>query len=195
MSAAPRALNIFGAQGTGKGTQSKLLERHFGARHIGIGDILRKIAKRDTPEGRQVKQTIEAGKLVPNELATGIIREELAKLPADQTFVMEGYPRTIVQADDLQRLLEQQGRLDSRPAFIHLTVPEAELWKRLKKRQELEGRIDDTEASIQRRWREYEARTEPILDHVRSWADILEINGDQSVDQVTRDILQGLEHG
>ncbi|MSU76295.1 nucleoside monophosphate kinase [Patescibacteria group bacterium] len=189
-----QALVIFGGQGSGKGTQSTLLGEKLKAVHIGMGDVLRKLATENTDSGWQIKKTIEAGNLIPDEQATQIIRGQLEKIPKDQGFVIEGYPRTIQQSKDYQAMLEAFGRMKPKPTFVHLTVPEDELRSRLEKRQELENRNDDIEHLIERRMQIYQQQTKPVLDAVGDWADVIEVNGNQPIPDVTNQILERLDH-
>lgn len=196
MSRAPRALNIFGAQGSGKGTQAKALERHFGYVHIGLGDILRKVAKENTPLGKEVNEIINIrGELVPDEMSSEIATKEIQAVPQDRGFVMEGFPRTIVQADNYRNALASTNRLTPPPAFIYLKVPIAVVKERIEKRGATEKRPDDTEKVIEHRLAVFEERTKPVLDHVTGWADVIEVNGDQPIGQVTEDILTRLTDG
>lgn len=195
MTSAPRALNIFGAQGSGKGTQAKALEKQFQAVHIGMGDTLRQMATEDTPEGREAKERTSAGQLISDDLANRIIDRTVRQLPSEQTFVIEGYPRTIVQADYYRALLEDLGRLTPKPAFIYLQAPEEELLKRLRKRRAVEERNDDSDELIRRRLALFDERTKPVIDHVADWADVIEIDGNQPIETVTSNIRDRLAHG
>lgn len=186
-------LVIFGAQGSGKGTQAKRLVERLGVIYIGLGDILREISQEKSPFGSRVFETVKAGQLVPNELVDQLVSQKVGDLPPSVGFILDGYPRNQAQADALRHTLTGLSRLNPPPVFINLEVPEPELLARLAKRRETEGRHDDTEETIAERLDIYERETKPALDSIAQWATLLHINGNQPVDTVTEEIISKLD--
>ncbi len=188
MSAAPRQLVVFGGQGSGKGTQAVRLAEAFDLQHIGAGDILRKIAGEETPLGRKVADILGAGQFVPDDMILEIVTLQLKSLPADKGFVLEGYPRSVVQAGEFREALDALGRPAERTLFIYLDVPRDVLVKRMQERQ----RHDDTAELIAERLRLYDERTAPVLEAVESWAQVVHVNGNQPIETVTDEIVNRL---
>lgn len=186
-------LVIFGGQGSGKGTQAKILTEKFGLIYLGVGELLREMAETDNPMGRRVKKIVESGKLVPDELATQIVDLKLGQIPPSVGFILDGYPRNLAQARELKRALSGLERLVPKPVFLNLRVPREELLTRLRKRRYIEGRYDDTEEGISQRLKIYDEHTKPVLDAVKSWAEVINIDGDQSIEAVTKEITEKLE--
>lgn len=188
MSNAPQQLVVFGGQGSGKGTQATRLAERLDVQHIGAGDILRKIAKEGTPLGHKVADILGAGQFVPDDMILEIVTLQLKSLPADRGFVLEGYPRNVVQSEELRTTLDTLGRSADRTVFVYLDVPRDVLVKRLQERQ----RHDDTAELITERLRLYDERTAPVLKAVESWARVLHVNGDQPIETVTDEIVNRL---
>lgn len=190
MSQIPRQLVIFGGQGSGKGTQAARLAEQFGLESIGTGDILRRMASEGTPAGDKIAKIIGAGQLVPDDMIAEIVSLQLESLPADRGFVLEGYPRTVRQADLLREVLDRLGRSPASVVFITLDVPRDVVVKRLLER----GRHDDTQELIEERLRLYEEQTTPVLKAVEQWATVVHINGNQPVETVTEEISNQLNN-
>lgn len=186
-------LVIFGGQGSGKGTQARILEKKLGVVYIGLGDLLRELADENHPTAKKVRQTLAVGDLMPDEFMNQMVALKLGNIPPNVGFILDGYPRTIAQAGGLHQTLAGLTRLIPQPVFINLEVPKSELLKRLHKRRHLEQREDETDAAIARRLSIYEERTKPVLDSVGAWAKILHINGHQPISKVTEEILEKLE--
>jgi adenylate kinase len=186
----PVQLVVFGGQGSGKGTQAAALAARLDLELIGTGDILRKMATEQTPIGRKVNEIISAGQLVPDDMISEIITLQLKSLPGERGFVLEGYPRTIRQAEELEAASEASGRSPEAMTFVYLDVPREELIKRLLAR----GRHDDTEELIDERLRLYDEKTAPVLKAVEAWANVIHVDGDQPVEAVTESIIKELEH-
>ena len=179
-----------GAPGAGKGTQAARLAERLGAAHLEAGALLREIAAQDSRLGAQVREPIAEGRLVPDELTDQVVGERLRTLPADEGFVLDGYPRNVRQARALRRLLGELGGLEQRPVFLYLDVPRDVLVERLRRR----GRTDDTDDVIARRLEVYDAETAPVRDAVSDWADVVAINGDQPPDAIAEEIVGVLCH-
>ncbi len=153
---------LMGPPGAGKGTQGEILAQEWQVPRLAPGDIFRAEIKNNTPLGQKVKSYSDAGLLVPDEVVIGVMRDRLSQADARRGWVLDGFPRTVPQAEALNVLLaELQQPLD---CVIHLTVPEAVLLARLKQRAVELGRADDTEEVIQARLTEYHQKTRPLLE-------------------------------
>ena len=183
------AVIFLGPPGAGKGTQAKRLADELGFRQLSTGDILRSHVARGTELGRQAKPLMEAGKLVPDEVILGLIAEELAQMP-DPKVIFDGFPRTLAQAEALDRLLiERKIRL---LGVLLVSVPEEELVRRLLGRALEEGRPDDNENTIRARMVEYYQKTQPLMDYYKKTGRLKEINGLGKVDEVYQAIQKAL---
>jgi len=154
--------------GGGKGTQGKRLALELGVRHISSGDVLRQEVADDTELGREVKTHMAAGRLAPDELVTRAVRPVIEKLDG---YILDGYPRTLAQADGVQF-----------DAVVYLRVPADEVITRLLAR----GREDDKAEVIRERLREYEDDTEPLIDHYR--AVLVEVDGNRAADEIAAEL-------
>lgn len=182
-------LIIFGPHGAGKGTQAKLISERYGVQRISTGDIFREHMKINTNLGKKVKQYMDGNVYVPDKLTNVVLGIKL-RHHKSQGFILDGYPRTLDQAEFLDRLLAE---LKIKIAtVINLRVNKEELVKRLIKRGKEEGRADDTEEGIRSRMREYETKAEPVIDYYRKKGKIVDINGDQAIEKVFKDIRQAL---
>jgi adenylate kinase len=192
MERAPQLI-VLGPPGAGKGTQAARLAERFGLARIGPGEILRQKAQADSPSGERIRAIMAAGELAPDELIDELVRERLEALSPGQGFVLDGYPRTAAQAETLHRTLAQLGRLDRRPLVVWLDVTCEELLRRLRRRRQVEGRVDDTEEAAARRMATHQARAGDIRKALESWADVIAIDGGQEPDEVTRRLVQIVE--
>jgi adenylate kinase len=182
---------ILGPQGAGKGTQAKRIAEEYGIPHIATGDILRAAMAAQTPLGRLVQPIYDAGQLVPDDLMVELIRERLAEPDTAAGFVLDGFPRTMAQAEALDAMLREIDRdLD---VVFELQVPERVAVDRLLKRAQLEGRTDDTPESITTRLALYHTETAPLVDHYRARRNLVGIHGDRPVDAVFSEIQDALE--
>ena len=154
---------IFGAPGSGKGTQSDLLIEKYGLGHISTGDVLRNEIKNGTELGKTAQSYIEKGALIPDELMISILANVYDSFGKDHAGVIfDGFPRTIPQAEALKKMLDERGHKVA--AMIELDVPEEELMTRLIKRGKESGRADDNEETIKKRFAVYHAQTEPLAE-------------------------------
>jgi adenylate kinase len=183
---------VTGAPGAGKGTQAARLAARLGAAHLETGAVLRQMASESSPLAARIRDLVDHGSLVPDDLTDEVVGQRLVALPTDQGFVLDGYPRNPRQARALHRLLGELGRLDPRPVFVHLDVPRDVLISRLRRRRDLEHRSDDTDDVIARRLEVYEAETAPVRDAVTDWADIVTIDGDQPPEDLAEEIVGAL---
>jgi adenylate kinase len=187
---------IFGPPGSGKGTQASRLEKEFDMAHLSTGEILRSEAAHGSPVGKEAARIMAAGDLVPDDLIDRIVESRLRRTAPGTSVLLDGFPRTIKQAQALDRILAKLGR--NVDFVVALDVPEPLLVDRLLHRAAVEGRADDTRAAIMERMHEYRARTAPVLDHYRqSGVPVAEVDGVGEVDEVfdrVRAALRGALH-
>jgi len=175
---------IFGAPGSGKGTQSDNLIKHYGLFHISTGDVLRDHIGRGTELGKTAKGYIDQGQLIPDDLMIDILAQVLDdnKDAAQQGVIFDGFPRTIAQAEALEKLLAERGTgID---AVVGLEVPEDELIKRILLRGKMSGRADDNEETARKRLEVYHTQTAPLKDYYEKQGKYRAINGLGSIDDI-----------
>jgi adenylate kinase len=182
---------LLGPQGSGKGTQAKRIEAEYGIPHIATGDMLRRAMEAGTPLGRRVKPIYDAGELVPDDVMIELIRERLNDPDAAGGFVLDGFPRTSVQADALDSMLREIGRDLS--IVFELQVPDEISVERLLRRAREEGRTDDTSEAIRKRLDLYHRETEPLVEHYRARGNLVGIHGEGTPNEVFSEIQQALE--
>ena len=154
---------IFGAPGSGKGTQSDLLIQHYGLGHISTGDVLREEIKKGSELGKTAQGFIDNGQLIPDELMVSILAKVYDSFGrGHKGVIFDGFPRTIPQAEALKEMLNERG--DKVAAMIELDVPEDELMKRLILRGQQSGRADDNEETIKKRLVVYHSQTQPLIE-------------------------------
>ena len=179
---------ILGPQGSGKGTQAKRIADAYDAPHVATGDILRAAVADGSELGAQVRPILERGDLVPDDLMVGLIRERLAD---EDAFVLDGFPRTVAQAEALDAMLEEIGKpLD---AVILLAVTDEVATERLQARAAAEGRADDSPEAIRNRLRLYHELTELVVDRYQVAGIELIVDGEQTMDAVFAAIQDALE--
>jgi len=183
---------VLGPQGSGKGTQAKKISRTYGIPHIATGDMLREMRELPTPLGRELKDVLDAGELVKDELMIELIRDRLSRGDTIPGFILDGFPRTMAQAEALDDLMRELDR--SLDIVFEFQVPEREqLVERLLKRAELESRADDTLDAIARRLELYERETAPLVEYYRSTrGNVVGIHADRTVDEVFHEIQDSL---
>lgn len=183
---------VLGPQGSGKGTQAKRIKATYGIPHIATGDMLREMRELDTPLGHELKAVLDSGELVNNELMVALIRDRLSRGDTLGGFVLDGFPRTMAQAEALDALLHELGR-DLDVVFEFQVPDREELLARMLKRAEEEGRADDTPETIQRRLELYDRETAPLVEYYRSTrGNVVGIHADRTVDEVFRELEQAL---
>ena len=220
LQALKRAVIFLGPPGAGKGTQAKRLAQRYGVPHLSTGDMFREHVSRGTDLGRLAKPIMERGELVSDEIVLGMVEERIARPDCANGFVFDGFPRTLAQAEKLDRILE---RLHfGRPLVIHFVVDQQALLRRLTGRRtcrvggeiyniydhppkvdgrcdhdggELVQRPDDRPEVIQERLAAYERQTRPLVDYYRQRGTLLEVNGGADIETVTRSVLRMLEAG
>jgi adenylate kinase len=179
---------ILGPQGSGKGTQAKRIAEVYGVPHVATGDMFRAAVAEGSALGRQVAPILEEGHLVPDELTIELIRERLADVDG---FVLDGFPRTMAQAEALDSMLDDIGKpLD---AVILLQVSDEVATERLANRAVLEGRADDSPEAIRNRLRDYHELTELVVDRYGQAGIEFAVDGEQPVDEVFGAIQDALE--
>lgn len=184
---------IFGAPGSGKGTQSDLLIKKYGFGHISTGDVLRNEIKNGTELGKTAKGYIDNGQLIPDELMVSILASVYDGFGADHAGVIfDGFPRTIAQAEALKAMLAERGHAVA--AMIELDVPEAELMKRLIKRGQESGRSDDNEETIKKRLDVYHDQTSPLIDWYEKEGIHNHIDGLGELDRIFKDICEVVDN-
>ncbi len=182
---------MMGPPGAGKGTQATFVAEHFGIPAISTGDIFRANVAEGTPLGVEAKRYMDAGEYVPDEITNKMVRNRIDEPDADPGFLLDGYPRTLAQVEELDGMVEFTGhRLD---AAVVLTVDAEEIVQRLLQRAEVEGRADDTEEVIRRRQEVYREQTEPLIEVYRDRGILVEVDGMGEVDQVTKRIFEALD--
>ena len=184
-------LIIMGPPGAGKGTQAKYIAEHFGIPAISTGDIFRANVSAGTPLGVEAKRYMDAGEYVPDEITNAMVRARIAEDDARGGFLLDGYPRTVAQVEELDAMVAELGtRID---AVVCLTVDEDEIVQRLLKRAELEGRADDTEEVIRRRQEVYREQTAPLIEVYAEHGILTEVDGMGAVEDVTARVFDALE--
>ena len=211
-------LILLGPPGAGKGTQAKMLTEKFSIPQISTGDILRAAVKAGTPMGRKAKEFMDAGGLVPDEVVVGIVRDRLQEADCGNGFILDGFPRTVAQADALQTSLEEMGKGLDR--VISLAVDAEALVERLTGRRtcrqcgrgyhvtfdpprqagvcdacggDLFQRDDDREETIRKRLQVYEDQTAPLISYYRQAGVLMELDGMQPIPQVQEQMLSLLQ--
>lgn len=182
---------IFGAPGSGKGTQSELIISKYELFHISTGDILRREIKNQTELGTIAEEYIKTGQLVPDELIIKMLAEVIDTHPEAKGYIFDGFPRTIAQGEALDQLLREKNT--SIVAVLNLIVEEKELLNRLIKRGEESGRTDDNPAVIQNRLEVYRNQTEPLKEYYKKKGKLFNIKGNNSIEDVFEKIADVLD--
>jgi adenylate kinase len=182
---------LIGPPGAGKGTQAALLAKHFGIPAISTGDIFRENVRNETPLGLEAKAFMDRGEYVPDSLTNALVRDRLNQEDAAAGFLLDGYPRTIDQVEELDDILQEtEKKLD---VVVQLTADSEELLRRLSGRAEEQGRSDDTPDVIKRRLDVYEEQTAPLIDIYASRSLVAKVNGLGEIGDVTKRIIEVLD--
>ncbi len=202
---------LIGAPGAGKGTQARLLEERRGIPQISTGDMFREMKKSDTPLAREVQAIMAEGKLISDELTYQIVQDRTSR--ENGAYILDGYPRTAVQAEQLEELAKEQGK---EIQAIEVDVPKEELMKRLTGRRscpvcgeiyniyskppksdnvcdfhpdtELNHRADDNEESVSTRLATYEEKTKPLIDYYNDSGRLKKVNGEGSLEEIYKQV-------
>lgn len=181
---------LLGPPGAGKGTQAVRLATEFGIPHIATGDIFRDNVKGQTALGREAQTYMDRGDLVPDTVVNRMVADRLERDDCGEGFLLDGYPRTVPQAEELERVSgERDAPLD---AVLRFEVPEDELFTRLAQRAEVEGRVDDTAEVIANRLHVYRTQTAPLEAFYSDRGLLLDVDALGSVDEVTTRALKVL---
>lgn len=213
----PQALIFLGAPGAGKGTQAREVSKHFSIPQISTGDMLREAVRSGTPLGLAAKVKMEAGELVPDEMVCGIVDERIGQPDCRNGFILDGFPRTIAQADCVGCTLEAKGR--GNPLVIDIQVDEDLLLKRLTGRRtcsvcgeiynvyfnpprvegvcDIDGgkllqRADDSEETIRQRLVAYEEQTSPLIEYYRAKGLLHEVDGNRKPEVIAEELIEFL---
>jgi adenylate kinase len=182
---------LLGPQGAGKGTQAKRISAEYGIPQIASGEILRAEMAAGTELGQRVQEVYDRGDLVSDDLMIELIRNRLEQPDTEAGFILDGFPRTTVQAEALDSMFSDIGR--SFNVAFALQIPDEVAFERLRLRAELEGRADDTDEAIKRRLDNYHRETEPLIEHYRTRGNLVPIRGNRTENEVFADIQAALE--
>jgi len=216
----PRHIILLGAPGAGKGTQAAVLSQKLGIAHVASGDLFRQAQNSGTELGNLVKSYMERGELVPDEVVIKLILERIASPDCAKGFILDGFPRTLEQAEALEQALrENNSGIDK---VVYIKVSKEELIRRLSGRLicrncqapyhvtdnpprvpgkcdrcggELYQRPDDAEETVRRRIEVYLNQTTPLIDYYANKGKLVEVNGEQNVEEVSKDLINALEIG
>ncbi|HAE12797.1 MAG: adenylate kinase [Chitinophagales bacterium] len=185
---------LFGPPGSGKGTQAAMLKDHFNLLHISTGDLLREEIRKGSVLGTEAKQYMDRGELVPDAVVIGMIGGsfDTAREEGKEGIIFDGFPRTVAQAEALDRLMEDKDT--SIAGVLSLVVDEEELTKRILNRGLTSGRSDDSdEATIRNRVQEYRTKTEPVASYYAANDKVREIEGVGSIDDIFQALCKAFE--
>lgn len=208
-----KVIVLIGAPGAGKGTQARLLQERRGIPQISTGDIFREMKNADTPLAREIQMVLASGNLISDDLTYQVVRDRVSRGDCCGTYVLDGYPRTPVQAEQLEELAKEQGR---EIQAIEIDVPREELLKRLTGRRncpvcseiyniytkppkndnvcdfhpdtQLNHRADDTEETVKTRLATYDELTKPLLDYYEKTGRLRKISGEGSLEEIYGEI-------
>ncbi|KPJ69851.1 adenylate kinase [candidate division WOR-1 bacterium DG_54_3] len=213
-------LALLGPPGSGKGTQAKLLAERFKIPHVSLGDILREEARKDTEIGKRIAELIHSGKLAPNELTIGLTRKRIERSDCKSGFILDGFPRSAVQAEAFDKMLKEMNLILDRVIYFHVT--EDQVVERLSDRRsckscgavfhakhnpprvpgkcdlcggELYQRRDDEESAIRTRFEVYEEQTKPLINRYQDANKLVAIDASGSIKDVFNKLLVLVEHG
>jgi adenylate kinase len=184
---------LLGPQGSGKGTQAKLISKTYGIPQVATWDMARELRELDTPLGHEVKEIYDRGDLLSDDLIVRMIRDRLSRGDTIPGFILDGFPRNLAQAEALDALLDELDR-DLDVVFDLQIGDRATLIERMVKRAAEEGRSDDTPESMQRRLEIYDEQTAPLIQYYRAkQANVVGIHADRPIEEVFGEIREALE--
>lgn len=184
-------LILMGPPGAGKGTQASVIAARVGVPTISTGDIFRINVSQETPLGLEAKRYMDAGEYVPDEVTNLMVCDRIAEADAQDGFLLDGYPRTVAQVEELDAMLSAHDQTID--AVLVLTVDQDEIVQRLLRRAGTQGRVDDTEDVVRHRQDVYAEQTAPLIDVYTDRGLLLQIDGMGSVDQVSARVFDALE--
>jgi adenylate kinase len=181
-------LVLFGPPGAGKGTQSEKLIQKYGFVHISTGDLFRWHTKNDTSLGKKVKEIMNSGALVPDEITIAMLKEELEKNPGAKGFLFDGFPRTVAQAEALDKFMKDNGTAIHH--VIALDVTEEEVRTRIAKRRTTGNRVDDEEEKVNKRITEYFTKTVHVLPFYEKQGRLKTVQGIGNIDEIFNNVCK-----
>lgn len=181
---------LLGPPGSGKGTQGALLSERTSLPSVSTGDLLRSAVQRDTPLGREAKQYIDQGLLVPDAVILGLIEEVLTSPQAADGVIMDGFPRTVAQAEAVERVLA--GRRATVDRVLSIDVPEDELVRRMIGRARVEGRDDDVPEAIRQRFAVYEEQTAPLIAYYKERGLLTTVSGMGGIEEIAQRVEEAV---
>ncbi|MFN2106142.1 MAG: adenylate kinase [Candidatus Promineifilaceae bacterium] len=182
---------LVGPPGAGKGTQAKLLQERFDLPQVSTGDLFRYNLQNETDLGKLARTYMDRGELVPDEVTVAMVKARLSQDDCAGGAILDGFPRTLAQAEALDELLaDLGGKIDVVPS---IEVPQDVLVERLLKRAILEGRADDNEETIRTRMQVYEDQTKPLLDYYGEKGLVVPVDGQQAIDEVQEDLVKVID--
>jgi len=190
MSSSATRILLLGAPGAGKGTQAAFVIERLGVAHISTGDMLRQAVADQTEVGKKAKVVMDSGKLVSDDIVIAIAEERLSQPDAKKGFVLDGFPRTLAQAESLDAMLTKMGTPLER--CVAITVDTDAVVQRLLKRAELEGRADDNEATIRERMQVYDNQTSPLLEYYDNGDILATVDGMGGVEEISERVKTAL---
>ncbi|MGF1477184.1 MAG: adenylate kinase [Geminicoccaceae bacterium] len=184
---------MFGPPGAGIGTQAEVLRDRYGIAHLSTGDMLRAAVAADTDLGREAKVIMDRGDLVPDDVICGVVAERIDQPDCANGFILDGFPRTLGHAEHLDQMLKEKGKQVDR--VVQIKVPDGVLVDRIKKRIAETGgsRSDDSVETLTNRLAVYHEQTAPVLPYYASKGVLMEIDGQASIDEVSKSIFANLE--
>ncbi len=181
-------LVLFGPPGAGKGTQSQKLIDQYQLVHISTGDLFRAHIKNQSPLGQQVSKLIADGELVPDSITIAMLEEEVDKNPTAKGFIFDGFPRTVPQAEELDKFLASKGEKIN--GVIALDVDQDELSRRIAERHKISGRVDDDAEKLKKRIDEYFNKTIHVLPYYEAQAKLTKVNGIGEIDTIFAELCK-----
>ena len=183
---------LFGPPGAGKGTQAGAMVERYNLCHLSTGELLRSEIAAGTPLGMQAKALIEGGNLVPDEVVEGMIEAKFQSVKDVDGFLLDGFPRTLAQADALKEMLAKMGQ--SVTACVSIMIPDSLIHERIAHRAALEGRADDArDEVVSNRIQTYHAKTEPLINYYKKAGLYKEIDGVGTIEEVRQRIFNAME--
>jgi adenylate kinase len=183
-------LVLLGAPGSGKGTQAARLKEHLQVPHISTGDLLRAEVAAGSPLGLAAKEVMARGELVSDAILLGMLEERFARPDTERGFILDGYPRNLVQAGALDALLARMGQ--PMDYAVQLEVPTALLVERIAGRAKAEGRADDSPESVRTRLQVYDSATAPVIEYYRQHGQLTVVDGVGTLDEVFNRIIEAI---
>ena len=183
---------LFGPPGAGKGTQATAMVERYNLRHLSTGELLRKEIAEGTELGLKAKSLIDAGSLVPDEVVEGMIDNAFKTTEGVSGFLLDGFPRTIAQAEALDKMLAASG--EEVTSVISMMIPDEMIKERIRHRAAIEGRADDaSDETVNNRIRTYHEKTEPLVDFYRKAGKYVEIDGTGTIEEVRGTIFNAMD--